>query len=172
MSKSNSTASPSSLEALSSLDGNAARDLIQTKADALFRASSECCRQHRRYAVLVERGASTTEQRRALALVRLCDEHLVEATAMYEKAAARVEAQRTEEWYRCANALWHAAREVARRHEVSRRSARDLEQQDANTIGELALDYDLQASALLLLSQAVESYKKSRPEAEICPPKK
>jgi len=172
MSKSNSTASPASVETLASLDGNAARDLIQTKADALFRASSECCRQHRRYAALVERGASATEQRRAVALVRLLDEHLVEATAMYEKATARAESQRSEAWFHGANALWLAAREVARRHDVARRSARELEQQDANTIGELALDYDLQASALLLLSQAVESYRKSRPEAEICPPKK
>lgn len=174
MSKSNPaidpTAKASSLSDAGAPEGRSTQELLLAKADALFRAGAECCRQHRRYSALVERGASVKEQRRAVAMVRLCDEHLQEAAASYEKTAGRVEGLKGEEWWRRANALWMAAREYARRRTVARRSAAQLEQQDASTMGELALDYDLEASALLLISQAVESYKKTRPEAELCPP--
>lgn len=170
MSKSNSTATPDAADQHAPLDGRPPQDLVPLRADALFRAANECCRQHRRYAALVERPASVNERRRTMALVRLTNEHLFEAASMYEKATANAAAPRTDEWFRSANALWHAAREYARRHEVARRSAAQLEQQDANTIGELAMDYDLEASALLLISHAVDSFRKARPEAELCPP--
>jgi S-DNA-T family DNA segregation ATPase FtsK/SpoIIIE len=49
------------------------------KADILFRSAAECCRQHRRYARLVEMGTDESEQRAALRLVGASDEQLAEA---------------------------------------------------------------------------------------------
>ena len=166
----NSSASADSF-ALASADSIPPLDLLVRKSDALYRAAIESCRQHRRYSAVVECGASAKEQNRTRALVTLCDDHLAEAADSYEKTAGRTDGLRAEEWWRRANALWLAARECARRHSASRRSSRHLELQDANTIYELSMDYDLEASALLALSQAADAYRKVRPEADLCPPK-
>lgn len=169
MSKSNSTLPES--ESNVAPEERSDRELLLAKADALYRAATECCRQHRRYAAMVERKALFKEQSRARALVRLVDEQVMETAASYEKTAGRTEGLRAEEWWRRANSLWLAAREYARRHSVARRSPEHLEVQNANTMVELAMDYDLEASALLLMSQAADAYRKVRPEAELCPPK-
>ena len=174
MSKSNHAMGRSAAASAVSDDGalepRANHELLLAKADALFRAGAECCRQHRRYSALVERGAGVKEQRRQVAMVALCDDHLLEAAQSYEKTAGKTEGLRGEDWWRRANALWLAAREYARRHQVAQRSDVHLDQQDANTMAELAMDYDLEASALLLISQALDAYKKIRPEAELCAP--
>ena len=144
-----------------------AEQLLQ-RADTLFRTAIETCRAHRRYAALVERGVRELEQKQALKLATICDEMLVEAIASYERCGARVNTLGDEAWWHKANALWHQAREYERRHQVTERAQRLLNaQHDPQLLGELALEFDLEASALLFLQQAIEAYRKCRPEAEI-----
>src|SRR5687768_9529525 len=112
------------------------------KADALFRFASECCRQHRRYASLVDHDVSESEQHAALRLVALCDELLTEHVEAYERRAANEQQHRDEPWWRKANALWMASREYARRHRVSDMDSRRLAAHDARKLGRLALEYD------------------------------
>ena len=144
-----------------------AEQLLQ-RADALFRIAVETCRQHRRYAALVEMGAREPEQRAALKLATFCDAMLVDAIASYERCGAKIQGLDGEAWWRKANSLWHNAREYERRHQVTDRASRLLNaQHDQQMLGELALEYDLEASALLMLQQAIDAYRAVRPEAAI-----
>ncbi len=141
-------------------------------ADALYRCAVECCRQHERVADLDRRGALGPERRAAQALARLCDDALDELAAAYERAATKARPTRGDAagdacWH-AANGLWLAARELTRRHRTSARAAKGIgEHGDRSTarLTELALDYDLEASALLLLKQGIETYRKARPSA-------
>ncbi len=138
------------------------------RADTLFRMALETCRQHRRYSALVDRGARESEQRAALKLAGFCDGLLVEAITSYEKCGAKVQGLDAEAWWHKANGLWHHAREYERRHQITERASRLLNaQHDPQMLGELALEYDLEASALLFLQQAIDAYRKVRPEAEL-----
>lgn len=142
------------------------------RADALYRCAVECCRQHERVADLDRRSALGPERRGAQALATLCNEALDELAAGYERTATKVRPTRGEAlgdacWH-AANGLWLAARELTRRHRTSARAAKGIgERGDRSSarLTELALDYDLEASALLLLKQAIESYRKARPSA-------
>jgi hypothetical protein len=137
------------------------------RADALFRCAVECCRQHERLCRTVQREALQTEQRAARALVTLCDQALAELVACYERAADKAHPSKENGCWRAANALWMAAREYGRRHRTSLRAARGIADtgEHSTRLAEIALDYDLEASALLLLRQATENYRKTRPEA-------
>jgi hypothetical protein len=141
---------------------------LQQRADTLFRIAAETCRQHRRYAALVEMGAREPEQKAALKLASFCDTLLVDAIASYERCGARVQGLDDAAWWHKANALWHHAREYERRHQVTDRASRLLNaQHDPQMLGELRLEYELEISALLMLQQAIEEYRKVRPEAAI-----
>ena len=141
---------------------------LQQRADTLFRTAVETCRQHRRYSALVELGAREPEQKAALKLASFCDTLLVDAISSYERCGARVQGLDDAPWWHKANALWHQAREYERRHQITDRASRLLNSQhDPQMLGELALDHDLEASALLMLQQAIEEYRKVRPEAAI-----
>lgn len=135
------------------------------RADALFRCAVECCRQHERLAQLVRRDTLQAEQRAAQALVAACDDALVELTSCYERAASRAHPAKEDVCWRAANGLWHAARDYGRRHQTSTRAGRDMGDAGghATRLAELAVDYDLEASALLLLKQATEAYRRVRP---------
>jgi len=141
------------------------------RADALFRTAVETVRQHRRYACLVDHGAGMVEQRAALKLASFCDTLLIDAIAAYEKCgqkAPTIPGLDAESWWHKGNALWHQAKEYERRHQVSDRASRLLNgQHDPAMLGELALEFDLEASALMMLQQAIEGYRKARPEAEL-----
>ena len=137
------------------------------KADALFRSAAETCRQRRRYAWLVEREVDDAEQHGALKLVALSDELLEEAATAYEHSCMDRNGGGKDEWWHRANALWHACREYQRRHSLSDRASGEFRAHDASKFAALALEYDLEASALLALQQAVEAYRKARPEAEV-----
>ena len=142
--------------------------LFYQRADALYRCARECCRQHERLAALVERGAMVAEQRAAQSLVALCDEALVDLAGLYERAAGAAHPEGGDACWHAANALWMACREYARRQRTSQRAARGIgEGGDHCTarLAEIALDYDLEASALLLLRQATERYGRVRPAA-------
>ena len=137
------------------------------RADALFRAATECCRQHERYARVVASEADDGEESAVSRVVGLCDEHLRAAVKAYEAAAVRPERDQDDEWWRRANALWLASREWVRRHEMCDESSRKLTRHDPRKLNQLAVEYDLEASALLALRHALDAYRKVRPEAEL-----
>jgi hypothetical protein len=139
---------------------------ICDKADILFRSAAECCRQHRRYARLVEMETDESEQRAALRLVAASDEQLLEAAAAYESSCMKMNGERGDEWWHRANNLWHACREYARRHSMSDRASGEFRAHDANKLNSLEVEYELEASALLALQHAVDAYRKLRPEAD------
>ena len=141
-------------------------DHLLATADALFRFANECCRQHRRYARLIDRDVDESEQEGALRLVETCDALLAEMIEAYA-AAARGQSRNGDLWWHRANGLWQASREFARRHSWCDRSSRELSAAAPSTLARLALEYDLEASALLLLHQAIDAYREARPEAEL-----
>ena len=135
------------------------------KADVLFRSAAECCRQHRRYARLVEMETDESEQRAALRLVVASDEQLAEAAVAYESSCMKMNGERGDWWHK-ANNLWHACKEYARRHSFSDRASGEFRAHDANKLNSLGVEYELEASALLALQHAVDAYRKLRPEAD------
>lgn len=139
---------------------------ICDKADVLFRSAAECCRQHRRYARLIEMETDESEQRAALKLVMASDEQLADAAAAYESSCMKVNGERRDEWWHKANGLWHACREYARRHSLSDRASGEFRAHDMSKLASLGVEYELEASALLALQHAVDAYRKLRPEAD------
>jgi len=139
---------------------------LRARADMLFRAAAECLHQHDRYSRFVEHEVLDGEQKGAQQLVRLCDEMLSGAVSSYEKWCHVRPDNGDASWWRPANALWMAARELARRCDCSDKAARRAGN-TATDFGELACDFDLEASALLGLRVAVEEYRKARPEAAL-----
>ena len=159
-----SPAAPPAPAADSGRDPNAA---FYQRADALYRCAVECCRQHERLARLVkDDDAMPAEQRAAQSLVRLADEALIDLAAAYEKTACKTHPDGDAACWHAANGLWMASREYARRQRTSQLAGRGLgdgASHSSDRLGELTLDYDLEASALLLLKQATETYRKARP---------
>jgi hypothetical protein len=136
------------------------------QADRLFRAAAECVRQRQRYARLVEGGTPEEEQVAALRIACVCDELLLESVRAYETIANGT-AHRDEEWGRRANALWLASRDYERRHGECDERSRRFGSHSPSKLAELAMEYDLEASALLALKQAVAAYRKAVPEADL-----
>ena len=138
------------------------------KADALYRAAAECCRQHERIARLLAKSSDDGEEQAAYDTLDHCDRLLAEMAASYEKTGARTHPDGDDEaWWHKANALWHASREFARRHLESDRAARRTSSRHAPAaLAHLNMEYELEASALLALRQAMEAYRKVRPTAE------
>jgi hypothetical protein len=132
-----------------------------------MRTASECIRLRQRYSCLVERGASEMEQRGALRLVCVGDELLSEAVATYDRVAGADKEHANDEWWHRANALWLACREYLRRHAVCDEAARDVEDNDVAARRQMMLDFDLEASALLFLQQAVDGVRAARPKATL-----
>lgn len=132
----------------------------------LYRAAAECHRQHTRYSRLVERSAPDEEQRSALEMAYLCDDVLGTAITGYEKASAKTGAHADDAWWHKGNMLWHASREYIRRHANCDGMAKRLGKQSPNRLAALAMEFDLDASALLSLRMAADAYRGVRPEAE------
>lgn len=135
-------------------------------ADALFRCSAECCRQHKRYARLIGIAVMPEEQHAAARIVAACDEQLASMAEVYHSAAAQAGANGDDSWRHRANMLWHASREYLRHHRGAEIASRALRSHSSEKLGELAVEYELEASALLALRQSVESYRKIRPAAD------
>jgi hypothetical protein len=143
-------------------------DLLRARADRLARAAVESCRQHERCAEIVERdGVDPAELEGWLELTGVADRLLGEATAAYEKASAKLKAGDDDlPWRRKANVLWLAAREHVRRHTMGDRLTRRVgAAHTVDRLGELHVAFELEASAILSLRQAAESYCHARPEA-------
>lgn len=139
--------------------------LVRARADALYRAAVECCRQHDRAARLVDAGDPDLERRHLEALCNLCDGTLREIADAYEKATAHVHPVEETPWWHRANSLWHASREYVRRHAGCDRIGRRLTgPRDAQRLGAMQVEYELEASALLALRQAAEAYRHARPD--------
>lgn len=139
----------------------------RTQADRLFRAAQECVRQRQRYARLVDRTAEEEEQQGALRIACICDEVLAASAQSYETIASSASAHREEDWWHKANSLWHAAREYSRRHQGCDQDSQQFNTHSPAKLGELAMEYDLEASALLALQHAVIAYRKVVPDAEL-----
>jgi hypothetical protein len=157
-------------------------EIARVKADALLRAALECCHQHDRYARLVAGPALEAEHRAADEMCVVVTNALIELADAYCEAAKelRPAGSPDEEWWHRANALWHASREYGRRQTCCERQSRraksskngagsnskkNAARRGPNELGDLVLQYDLEASALLALRQAADAYRKTRPQA-------
>jgi hypothetical protein len=140
--------------------------VVRTRADALYRAAIECCRQHDRAAKLHQGSAEPElEHRHVDALCAMCDGSLAEMSAEYEAAAANVHPDRDETWWHKANSMWHASREYARHHASCDTLSRKLSaKHDPEQLRSMQFEYELEASALLALRHAADAYRKTRPE--------
>lgn len=143
-----------------------ASDPLQDAGDALLRTALEACRQHERVAHLLHRGCPDDELREAAAVCDLTDNHLAARTKAYEAVAAGGKGKTPDEFWRAANTLWHASREYARRHGSCDALTTRLSKHSSDKLSELALEYELEASALLALRQAIVAYRRFQPEAE------
>jgi hypothetical protein len=139
--------------------------LVRTRADALYRAAIECCRQHDRAArVHKDDGEPELEHKHVDALCAMCDGSLAEMSDAYEGAARDVHPDRDEAWWHKANSLWHASREYARRHAGSDAMPKLSAKHSPEQFQSMQMEYELEASALLALRHAAEAYRKTRPE--------
>jgi hypothetical protein len=140
--------------------------IVRARADALYRAAVECCRQHDRAAKLAGSHAEPELEHKHLdALCAMCDGSLAELAKAYETAAAHVHVDKDADWWHKANALWHASREYARRHAgCDALSKRISTKHSAEQLATVQMEYELEASALLALRHAAEAYRRTRPE--------
>ena len=138
---------------------------MRTRADALYRAAVECCRQHDRAARLHNDSEPELEHKHADALCAVCDDSLREMADAYATAAADVHPGRDEAWWHKANALWHAAREYSRRHAGCDAMSRKVSSNHKpEQLAGMQMEYELLASAMLAMRQAAEAYCRTRPE--------
>jgi hypothetical protein len=141
-------------------------ELARESADAMYRAAVECCHQHDRVSRIGAKATIEEELAAAQKLCALCDEMLRALADSYERTAASVRPQRTDDsWWRTANSLWLASREYTRRNTSCDAATKDMKQHGPDRLGTLHTEYELEASALLGLRQAAEAYQRCRPAA-------
>jgi hypothetical protein len=131
-------------------------------AELLQRVALESCGRHHRYSGLVKQGGAENEQKAALSAVRECDEILHEAVDLYELACLEETNHADDAWWHKANMVWRAAKEYLRHNVASRRSTRFDNGHNRDQLRELSIEYELEASALLHLRHATDSYKAVR----------
>jgi hypothetical protein len=132
--------------------------------DALARTATETCRQHERLARLMSLGVAQSELEAAHAMVDTIDLALAETVREFERVCATIPVTDQADLRHAANAMWLSAREYLRRHSIAERASQQIAQRDADTLGDLQMEYELEASALLGLKQATATYQKLRPE--------
>jgi hypothetical protein len=138
---------------------------LREKADALYRAAHDCHQQHTRHAKLVDDDAPDDEQRDALEAAFLCDDVLASAMTAYEGAKDHGPAHADDAWWHKGNMLWHASRAFIRRHANCDGLSKRVSKGSRDRLARLTLSFDLEASALLNLKMAADSYRSVRPEA-------
>jgi hypothetical protein len=131
---------------------------LDAAADALSRAAGEAARQHERVAKLNERGAHHSEMQEATQLCELAHHHLKARAELYESSASGGKGAHDD-------AFWHAASDYGRRHTECDASSSKFAKHSSEKLGELTLDYELEASALLNMRAALSAYRKLRPDA-------
>jgi hypothetical protein len=138
--------------------------VVRARADALYRAAIECCRQHDRSAKLSGDEEPELEHKHMDEMCKMCDGSLAEISDAYTRAAAHVHPERDEAWWHKANALWHASREYARRHAGCDALAKRVSgKHSAENLASMQMEYELEASSLLALRHAADAYLKTRP---------
>lgn len=139
-------------------------DAIRQIADALCRAASECAHQHDRFARLLDEESTLAAEELAVQdICGRCDHSIAELAAEYERNATGTEPSSPPRWWRQANALWHASRDYARRHELCDEMTRRLRgKHTPQELWQLEMEFELEASSLLALRHACESYRKAR----------
>ena len=143
-------------------------DVLRSRGDWLARAAREAVRQHQRCAELSERpDIDPRELSGALDLAAAADRQLGEAAEAYAKTGAKLSPDGDERgWWHHANGLWLAAREHVRRHSLGDRLAKRVGTEPSrDRLTELHVELALEASALLSLKKAADTYCKARPAA-------
>jgi hypothetical protein len=139
---------------------------VRDAADALFRAATECCRQHDRMSRIVGKSELEEELTEVQKMCETCSESLSRLTKHYQDASASVHPTGTDErWWRSANSLWLASKEYLSRHRGCDTASRQLKNHGPERLGALHTEYELEASALLALQHAADAYKRDRPIA-------
>jgi hypothetical protein len=140
-------------------------DPLTNAAEAMLRSAVEACRQHERVASLQDKGCDDAELQAAAAVCELSHRQLADRTTAYEAAAAAGKGTAEEAAWHAANNLWHASREYARRHRSCDTASARMINHSTEKLGELTLEYELAASALLALRHAIDAYRKLQPSA-------
>lgn len=139
---------------------------VRDAADAMCRAATECCHQHDRAARIHAKAALEAEVAATQVSCQQSRDALQEMSAVYESTAASIVPTGNDQgWWHAANALWLASREYLRRNGGCESSTRDLKDHSPERLNALHTEYELEASALLGLRQAAESYQRLRPSA-------
>lgn len=141
-----------------------ATECAAVSADAVYRAALDAWHHHERLSRLVGRPTIEAEHRIAREMCALCDGALTEMTAAYEQATRGLAPEGDDaEWWHKANSLWHASREYLRRHAGCDRLTRRIGSHSPGELGEMVVEFDLEASAVLALKHAAEAYRRTRP---------
>ena len=136
-------------------------------ADALYRAARESCRQHSRYASVLEHETLPVEQLAAAEAVELSDQLLESVVDKYERTASELPRSAGKEWWHQANILWLASREWLRHRDAGDGMTRTIRRHGVDELEVLHVGFALEASAMLALRHAADAYKRARPDAEI-----
>jgi hypothetical protein len=127
-------------------------------AELMWGAAIKSCDAHRRYSDLVKSGAHVAEQKAALRGLRAVDEILDEAVDLYEVACLKDQTHADDPWWHRANMVWRTAKEYLRHQAASNRLTRWGSDHGHAELRELNIEYELEASALLRMRHAVDSY--------------
>ncbi len=135
-------------------------------ADNLCRSAAECCRQQARIGRVLDLQCGEEELEAVIEESVLCVRILAESCERYAAVGSGSRDGLDEATWHAANTLWHASREYARRHNSCNVKSAQMSRHSAAHLGELAVEYELKASAVLALRYAVEQYQKARPVAQ------
>lgn len=138
---------------------------LQCAADNMLRSASECCRQQARIGRVLDLQCGEEELEAVIEVSVLCVRILAESCERYAAVGSGSRDGLDEATWHAANTLWHASREYTRRHDSCNVKSAQMSRHSANHLGELAVEYELKASAVLALRYAVEQYQKVRPSA-------
>lgn len=138
---------------------------LQCAADNLLRSAAECCRQQARIGRVLDLECGEEELEAVIEVSVLCVRILAESCERYSAVGSGSRDGLDEATWHAANTLWHASREYARRHHSCNVKSAQMSRHSANHLGELAVEYELKASAVLALRYAVDEYAKLRPNA-------
>ncbi len=138
---------------------------LQCAADNLLRSASECCRQQARIGRVLDLECGEEELEAVIEVSVLCVRILAESCERYSAVGSGARDGLDEATWHAANTLWHASREYARRHHSCNVKSAQMSRHSAAHLGELAVEYELKASAVLALRYAVDEYARLRPDA-------
>jgi len=138
---------------------------LQCAADNMFRSAVECCRQQARIGRVLDLKCCDDELEAVIEVSVLCVGHLAAACERYRALGNGSRDGLDEITWHGANGIWQAAREYTRRHNACNVKSAKMSRHSTAQLGELAVEYELKASAVLALRYAVEQYQKARPSA-------